>query len=182
MPVAAVKSSMRGWMSSSLRPEYRVRGPGPPPPEQAPAARTRARTMVADRFIGSTSERYFRYGGSANYCPGLARATRGRVYPGRWPVASPSMTDAAQPHPGSRRPTGVLLIQLGTPDSAETGDVRSYLREFLSDERVLDMAALDAVRPSQRCDPSLPAEAICRCLQDSSGQTRAPRSPSIRRH
>ena len=51
------------------------------------------------------------------------------------------MTDAAQPHPGSRRPTGVLLIQLGTPDSAETGDVRSYLREFLSDERVLDMAA-----------------------------------------
>jgi len=39
------------------------------------------------------------------------------------------------------RPVGVLLIQLGTPDSTEVSDVRSYLREFLSDPRVLDMSA-----------------------------------------
>lgn len=39
------------------------------------------------------------------------------------------------------RPTGVLLIQLGTPDSTEVSDVRTYLREFLSDPRVLDIAA-----------------------------------------
>jgi len=39
------------------------------------------------------------------------------------------------------RPVGVLLIQLGTPDSKEISDVRSYLREFLSDPRVLDMSA-----------------------------------------
>ncbi len=38
--------------------------------------------------------------------------------------------------------TGVLLINLGTPDSPETGDVRRYLREFLSDPRVLDMPAV----------------------------------------
>jgi ferrochelatase len=38
-------------------------------------------------------------------------------------------------------PTGVLLIQLGTPDSTEVSDVRSYLREFLSDPRVLDIPA-----------------------------------------
>ncbi len=38
-------------------------------------------------------------------------------------------------------PIGVLLLQLGTPDSPEVGDVRSYLREFLSDRRVLDMPA-----------------------------------------
>lgn len=37
------------------------------------------------------------------------------------------------------RPTGVLLLQLGTPDSTEVSDVRTYLREFLSDPRVLDM-------------------------------------------
>jgi len=37
--------------------------------------------------------------------------------------------------------TGVLLLNLGTPRSPETGDVRRYLREFLSDPRVLDMAA-----------------------------------------
>ena len=35
--------------------------------------------------------------------------------------------------------TGVLLIQVGTPASPETRDVRRYLREFLSDPRVLDM-------------------------------------------
>ncbi len=35
--------------------------------------------------------------------------------------------------------TGILLINLGTPDSPETGDVRKYLREFLSDGRVIDI-------------------------------------------
>lgn len=39
------------------------------------------------------------------------------------------------------RPTGVLLIQLGTPDSTEVSDVRKYLREFLSDPRVIDIPA-----------------------------------------
>ncbi|MBK8013340.1 MAG: ferrochelatase [Deltaproteobacteria bacterium] len=37
---------------------------------------------------------------------------------------------------------GVLLINLGTPDSASVPDVRRYLREFLSDPRVLDMNAV----------------------------------------
>lgn len=36
---------------------------------------------------------------------------------------------------------GVLLLQLGTPDSTEVPDVRRYLREFLSDPRVLDIPA-----------------------------------------
>jgi ferrochelatase len=35
--------------------------------------------------------------------------------------------------------TGVLLVNLGTPGSARTADVRRYLREFLGDPRVLDM-------------------------------------------
>lgn len=33
---------------------------------------------------------------------------------------------------------GVLLINLGSPDSTEVSDVRKYLREFLMDPRVLD--------------------------------------------
>jgi ferrochelatase len=37
---------------------------------------------------------------------------------------------------------GALLINLGTPDSPAVGDVRRYLREFLSDPRVLTMGAL----------------------------------------
>ncbi|MFL5729922.1 MAG: ferrochelatase [Cytophagaceae bacterium] len=35
--------------------------------------------------------------------------------------------------------TGVLLINLGTPDSPATSDVRKYLREFLMDRRVIDI-------------------------------------------
>lgn len=35
--------------------------------------------------------------------------------------------------------TGVLLVNLGTPDSTNTSDVRKYLREFLMDKRVIDI-------------------------------------------
>jgi len=35
--------------------------------------------------------------------------------------------------------TGVLLVQLGTPDSPKTADVRRYLSEFLNDPRVIDL-------------------------------------------
>ena len=34
---------------------------------------------------------------------------------------------------------GVLLVNLGTPDSPSTADVRKYLREFLMDARVIDV-------------------------------------------
>ena len=42
----------------------------------------------------------------------------------------------------SRGRTGVLLVNLGTPDSPSVPDVRKYLREFLMDGRVLDIPAL----------------------------------------
>ena len=35
--------------------------------------------------------------------------------------------------------TGVLLINLGTPDSTSWWDIRKYLREFLSDKRVIEV-------------------------------------------
>ncbi|MEX2483523.1 MAG: ferrochelatase [Brumimicrobium sp.] len=35
--------------------------------------------------------------------------------------------------------TGVILIQLGTPDSPKVKDVRRYLTEFLNDPRVIDI-------------------------------------------
>ena len=34
---------------------------------------------------------------------------------------------------------GVLLVNLGTPDAPETGPVRRYLAEFLSDRRVVEL-------------------------------------------
>lgn len=37
---------------------------------------------------------------------------------------------------------GVLLLNLGSPDSTSTTDVRRYLDQFLSDDRVLDAPKL----------------------------------------
>lgn len=37
-----------------------------------------------------------------------------------------------------KKKTGVLVINLGTPDSAKLGDVYKYLTEFLNDPRVID--------------------------------------------
>ena len=35
--------------------------------------------------------------------------------------------------------TGILLVNLGTPDSTSWWDVRKYLKEFLSDRRVIEV-------------------------------------------
>ena len=37
---------------------------------------------------------------------------------------------------------GILLVNLGTPDSTSVSDVRRYLREFLFDKRVIDIPAI----------------------------------------
>ncbi len=37
---------------------------------------------------------------------------------------------------------GLLLLNLGTPETPSTADVRTYLREFLSDPRVIDLPAV----------------------------------------
>jgi len=41
------------------------------------------------------------------------------------------------------RKQGVLLVNLGTPDSPSVPDVRKYLDEFLMDERVIDINAIN---------------------------------------
>ena len=38
--------------------------------------------------------------------------------------------------------TGVLIINLGTPDSTSWFDIRRYLKEFLSDRRVIEVNPL----------------------------------------
>src|SRR5512143_3954070 len=37
---------------------------------------------------------------------------------------------------------GLLLVNTGTPDSPNVADVKRYLREFLADERVIDIPRL----------------------------------------
>lgn len=39
----------------------------------------------------------------------------------------------------AKKTKGVLIVNLGTPNSPEVKDVRAYLREFLMDERVIDI-------------------------------------------
>jgi ferrochelatase len=52
-------------------------------------------------------------------------------------VIVPIHSPAAAPVPEPER-VGVLLVNLGTPDSCDTKGVRIYLREFLSDPRVIE--------------------------------------------
>lgn len=49
----------------------------------------------------------------------------------------PTRTDAAPPVDDDR--TGLLVINLGTPDGPTPAAVRRYLREFLGDERVIEV-------------------------------------------
>lgn len=58
-------------------------------------------------------------------------------------VLYPEVTkDFKQNRAYMRGKTGVLLVNLGTPDSTKVSDVRKYLRQFLSDGRVIDISPL----------------------------------------
>ena len=56
-------------------------------------------------------------------------------------VIVPMISPAAAVDPAPER-VGVLLVNHGTPDSADTKGVRVYLREFLSDPRVIENQGL----------------------------------------
>src|ERR1700710_681470 len=50
---------------------------------------------------------------------------------------------SAKPEQASRpERVGVLLVNLGTPDTADARGIRVYLREFLSDPRVIENQGL----------------------------------------
>lgn len=48
------------------------------------------------------------------------------------------MTTTTSDKTAGTNKTAILMVQLGTPDSPEVPDVRRYLREFLSDTRVVE--------------------------------------------
>ena len=49
------------------------------------------------------------------------------------------MEEKSQHPPIKYGKTGVLIINLGTPDSTSWFDIRKYLKEFLSDRRVIEL-------------------------------------------
>lgn len=58
-------------------------------------------------------------------------------------VANPSRigAKAREPETPMAKRTGILLVNLGTPDAPTERDVRRYLREFLGDPYVIDLPA-----------------------------------------
>lgn len=53
------------------------------------------------------------------------------------------MTSLPASHPPIPTPrVGVLLVNLGTPEAAEAGAVRRYLKQFLSDKRVVELPSI----------------------------------------
>ena len=55
---------------------------------------------------------------------------------------STEQTTEASPQSATEPKTGVLIVNLGTPDAPTTPAVRRYLRQFLSDDRVIDINPL----------------------------------------
>ncbi len=53
-----------------------------------------------------------------------------------------SFVNTPEYHHATPECLGILLVNLGTPDTPKTADVRRYLAEFLSDRRVVEMARL----------------------------------------
>src|SRR6201994_2028705 len=59
------------------------------------------------------------------------------------PIASAGPTSSAKASAELlKERVGVLLVNLGTPDSADAAGVRVYLKEFLSDPRVIENQGL----------------------------------------
>ncbi len=79
-----------------------------------------------------------------------ADAERPLVEPAHGEAAAPSPPEAPAPTEPTVAPAeapahsgvGVLLVNLGTPDAAEPAAVRRYLKEFLSDPRVIEKNSL----------------------------------------
>lgn len=65
-------------------------------------------------------------------------ASRSRYFPE--PVDPHAL--AKEPPPRAASPTGVLFINLGTPDAPTPAAIRRYLAEFLSDPRVIEIPPL----------------------------------------
>ncbi|AUL48142.1 ferrochelatase [Bordetella trematum] len=63
------------------------------------------------------------------------------LWPERFLMEPPGAEDRFDPDPAPRGPgrSGVLLVNLGTPDAPTPRDIRKYLGEFLSDPRVIEI-------------------------------------------
>ena len=80
------------------------------------------------------------------------------------PVAAAAPITAAAPEKVERG-IGVLLVNLGTPDAPDAEAVRRYLKQFLTDPRVIEKARAVLEAPPQRRHPADPVAAQSARLQ-----------------
>jgi ferrochelatase len=69
------------------------------------------------------------------------QATKAAADPADTPQPAPAAQPTAAPVPNTDR-IGVLIVNLGTPDTADAPGVRRYLKQFLSDPRVIENQGL----------------------------------------
>ena len=72
----------------------------------------------------------------------------------------PNEARAARPPadpPGSSGRVGVLIVNLGTPEATDYRSIRRYLKEFLSDRRVIENVAANLGADPAGHSPEAPA-------------------------
>jgi ferrochelatase len=100
-------------------------------PSSSPAPSSSAPSSSALLAAASASD-------VANRAPAVSEAPTGPAEP----AASESSVAAPRAQTLTIAGIGVLLVNLGTPDAAEPKAVRRYLKEFLSDRRVIEKDTL----------------------------------------
>ena len=113
--------------------------------------------------------------------PGPDSGDEGRTPRTMTPTAHPAAQASERPR------SGVLLVNLGTPDAARTPEVRRYLREFLADPRVIDIPAPLPFRAERfiAFDTALTASALvavglfARCMTRGANPLPVVKSPMI---
>ena len=87
----------------------------------------------------------------------------------------PMSADEAATGPSAnpaRRASGVLLINLGTPDAPDAPSVKRYLAEFLSDPRVIEIPQICVAADPSRDHPQHPPGEERACLSASVDRSR----------
>ena len=104
-----------------------------------------------------TGLRYCINGVATNFTP----ASRERS------TSSPVVGRAARGHPAVRSgQVGVLLVNLGTPEATDYWSMRRYLKEFLSDRRVIETRAALVADPQSRHPDAPPGRRRARLRLD----------------
>jgi protoporphyrin/coproporphyrin ferrochelatase len=132
--VAAMKAALSQTANAQTAPQALPLSPGD-------AAATEARPAVAKLVVVQGSSMALAEA-KADAPPTVPAPSNGDALDEAVALPSPTQAALEAAMPGEPEPVdhgiGVLLVNLGTPDAADAPAVRRYLKEFLSDRRVIE--------------------------------------------